>query len=217
MGRGRLSRAWSSTSGSDIYLSMVVKPDILPQNSCMLTILAALSVNKSINKYLNIPHTKSKIKWPNDITIHGKKVCGILTEMSCIKDKVEYVVIGIGVNVNRERFIESIQDSATSLYIENGQKLDRNLLIADILLNMNDYYNQFLKTGNLSDVREEYNGNLANYNNKVKVIQKDNEYTGTAFGINDEGGLLVRKDGDSNRLDIIISGEVSVRGIYGYV
>lgn len=227
MGRGRLSREWSSTSGSDIYLSIVIKPNITPEKSSMLTILAALSVNKSINmhvkKHANIHGEKeinieSKIKWPNDITIRGKKVCGILTEISCMKDKIEYVVIGIGVNVNREKFHEGIQSTATSLYNETRQVVDRNSLIADILINMNDYYNQFLHASNLSNVVEEYNSNLVNYNNKVRVIQKDIDYTGTAIGINNEGGLLVWKDnGESSELVTIISGEVSVRGIYGYV
>lgn len=226
MGRGRFSREWSSTSGSDIYLSIIIKPNITPDKSSMLTILAALAVNKSINVYVNKhinshdgkdTNSGSKIKWPNDITIQGKKVCGILTELSCMKDKIEYVVIGIGVNVNREKFHEDIQDTATSIYNEIGQMVDRNALISDILINMNDYYSLFLQTGNLSNVVEEYNSNLANYNNKVKIIQKEMDYTGIALGINNEGGLLVRKDGESNELVTIISGEVSVRGIYGYV
>ena len=228
MGRGRFSREWSSTCGGDIYLSIVIKPNFTPEKSSMLTILAALSVNKSINKYINdnyndnilgenIAKIESKIKWPNDITINGKKVCGILTEISCMKDKIEYVVIGIGVNVNREIFHEGIQDTATSIYNEIGQIIDRNSLIADILINMNDYYKRFLLIGNLSNVVEEYNNNLVNYNNKVKVIQKEMDYTGTAIGINNEGGLLVRKDGENDELVTIISGEVSVRGIYGYV
>lgn len=230
MGRGRLSREWSSTSGSDIYLSMIIKPSIKPEKSSMITILAALAVNKSINKHINthvIKHVnsfgeninnnlESKIKWPNDITLSGKKVCGILTEISCMKDKIEYVVIGIGINVNREKFVEGIQDTATSLYKECGHTIERNLLIGDILINMNDYYNEFMKIGDLSNVLEEYNDNLVNYNNKVKIIQKDLEYTGTALGINNEGGLIVRKNDDNSEVTII-SGEVSVRGIYGYV
>jgi BirA family biotin operon repressor/biotin-[acetyl-CoA-carboxylase] ligase len=219
LGRGRLSREWSSTGGSDIYLSMVIKPNIKPEKSSMLTILAALAVNRSINKHINMHvnnDLETKIKWPNDITLNGKKVCGILTEMSCMKDIIEYVVIGIGVNVNREKFPEGIQDTATSLYKECGLRIDRNVLIGDILINMNDYYNQFMKIGNLSNILEEYNKNLVNYNNKVKIIQKDTEYTGTALGINNEGGLIVRKD-ENNSVVTIISGEVSVRGIYGYV
>lgn len=234
MGRGRLRREWSSTSGSDIYLSIIIKPNIKPDKSSMITILAALAVNKSINKHVNMNVNKyinlsgntlnknitnnleSKIKWPNDITLRGKKVCGILTEMSCMNDKIEYVVIGIGVNVNREKFAEGIQDTATSLYKECGQKIDRNVLIGDILVNINDYYNEFMRTGDLSGVMDEYNNNLVNYNNKVKIIQKDVEYSATALGINHEGGLIVRKD-DDNSVVTIISGEVSVRGIYGYV
>ena len=154
------------------------------------------------------------IKWPNDIIFHGKKLCGILTEMSTEIGCINYVVIGVGINVNQETFPEEIKDKATSLRLETGGRLRRAELIAAVMEQFESCYGTFLKTKDLSGVRERYNRLLVNRNQEVKVIEPGNEYEAYAIGINDTGELLVRtKDGER----AIFAGEVSVRGVYGYV
>lgn len=125
-GKGRLGRTWISPRGSSIYISYLLKPDIEPAKASMLTIVAALSVAKAINIVTGLD---TSIKWPNDIVVNSKKVCGILTEMTADMDRIERVIIGIGINVNMESFDDSIKDMATSLRIESGMVVKR----ADII------------------------------------------------------------------------------------
>ena len=117
-GRGRRGRAWESQKGVSIYMSLVLKPEIEPNHASMLTLITAMAVAGGIEKTTGL---ECKIKWPNDIVIHGKKVCGILTEMSTQMDYINYIVIGIGINVQNESFPEEIGEVATSLRIESGK------------------------------------------------------------------------------------------------
>ncbi len=211
-GKGRRGKNWVSPHGVGIWMSIMVRPKLHPSCASMLTLVAALSVAEGIGKVCGLD---TRIKWPNDIVVNGKKVCGILTEMSTELECINYVVTGIGINVNTEEFPEEIEAVASSLLIETGDRVKRSSLIGAIMEAYEKYYEAFLTCGNMSGLLEEYNQKLANLGTEVRVLSPGNEYTGVAEGIDENGELLVRtEDGELRR---VMSGEVSVRGIYGYV
>jgi BirA family biotin operon repressor/biotin-[acetyl-CoA-carboxylase] ligase len=218
-GKGRLGRDWSSPKGSGIFMTIVLQPQILPVHASMLTLVAALAVNQGIRKVTGLD---SYIKWPNDIVVNGKKVCGILTEMSTMNDKLECVVIGMGINANRDVFPEELKKTATSLKLECKKEVERTELIVAIMEYLEQYYELFGQTESFIDMVTEYNEVLINRNKQVRIIGAHKEYTGTALGINETGALLVQTEEQhqgitTSAIKTVVSGEVSVRGMYGYV
>lgn len=214
-GRGRRGRAWQSPSGSAIYMTIILKPDFLPDKASMLTLVMALSVAGAITETTGL---EAGIKWPNDIVVNKKKVCGILTEMNVEHDYIQYVVIGVGINVNNAEsgeFNEEIRQTATSLKIEMGGAVNRAALIERILVHFERNYDTFVRTLDMSGLMETYDEHLLNLNTEVKVLDPKGEYMGIARGINETGELLVEKE-DGTVVEVY-AGEVSVRGIYGYV
>lgn len=211
-GRGRRGRAWESPKGTSIYMSLALKPSYSPNKASMVTLVMALSVAKAIRKSINLP---ALIKWPNDIVIAKKKVCGILTEMNTELDYIHSVVIGVGINVNIESFPEEIRETATSLFLEKGQKITRAQLVADVMECFEKDYGRFQEKEDLRELLEEYNSLLINQGEKVKVMDPKKEWEGTARGINEKGELLV--EDQSGQVVEVYAGEVSVRGLYGYV
>lgn len=215
-GRGRRGRNWVSPPGSGIWMSLFLKPDISPASASMLTIVAAMAVTESVGKIVKELGEKAdcKIKWPNDLVLNGKKICGILTEMSAEVDYIHFVVIGIGINVNTTDFDDEIKAMASSIYKETGAKVSRSQIIAYFSESFERYYKTFVKSGDLSGLVEAYNEMLINKDKEVKAIFADAELTGVAKGINGLGELIIEtKEGER----IVRSGEVSVRGLYGYV
>lgn len=210
-GRGRRGRSWEGPAGSGIYMTLVLKPEINPNNASMLTLVAALAVSGAITTCTG---AKAGIKWPNDIVMDGKKVCGILTEMSAQFDYVNHIVVGIGINVHNESFPKEIEDVATSIYLQSGEHINRARLIEEILEQFERYYTIYLKTEDLSGLVNEYNSRLVNMQQKVRVLDPNEPYEGKAMGITGRGELIV-DTWESRKL--VSSGEVSVRGIYGYV
>lgn len=210
-GRGRRGRSWESPAGTSIYMSILLKPDINPNNASMITLVAALAVSRAITQLTSKP---AGIKWPNDIVMSGKKVCGILTEMSAQFDYVNHIVVGIGINVNTETFSEDIANIATSLQLETGMKINRAELIALICEQFEMVYEIYMQTQDLRNLVKEYNANLINMRQKVKVLDPKEPFEGRAMGITPRGELMV-DTWESRKL--VSSGEVSVRGIYGYV
>ena len=130
-GRGRIGRDWLSPKYKGIWMSIILRPNIITENISKITLLGAAAVQKAIMKM----GVKTSIKWPNDIVINSKKVCGILTEMSGEIDHINYLVMGIGINVNLEKedITTDLKDVATSIKIESGKPMDRKLLLANIL------------------------------------------------------------------------------------
>ena len=210
-GRGRRGRSFESPAGTGIFMTLQLRPEIEPQNASMLTLVSALAVAKGIEHMVDLP---VQIKWPNDIVINGKKVCGILTEMSAQMDYVNYIVIGIGINVGNEEFPEEIKDVATSIYLESGKHVNRAMLIEKIWEEFEDYYELYEKTQDLSSLVKEYDSYLVNRGQKVRVLDSKEPYEGKAMGITDRGELIV-DTWEARRL--VSAGEVSVRGVYGYV
>ena len=211
-GKGRRGRSWASPSGVGIWMSLILRPEIAPSSASMLTLAAALAVREGIREETGL---SPLIKWPNDLVLNGKKICGILTEMSTELMEIQYVITGIGINVNQREFPSEIWDTATSLSLEAGRCFRRSSLIAAILKAFEKDYAAFLKTGDLSLLLEEYNACLVNRGKEVCILDPLGEYRAVAEGIDESGSLLVTLP-DGTRREII-SGEVSVRGIYGYV
>lgn len=210
-GRGRRGRQWKTVSGESVAMSLLLRPEIHPENASMLTLVSALALTDAID---SMTETPCCIKWPNDIVLNGKKLCGILTEMSTELDYIHYVVIGSGVNVNQTTLPEEIQDMATSLYLEEGRKYNRSAIVAKYLEEFEKNYEIFIKTEDMSGLMEKYNSILVNKDRVVRVLDPKGEFTGTALGVDERGELLVRKeDGETVR---VYAGEVSIRGMYGY-
>ena len=210
-GKGRRGRAWTSPRGSGIWMSFLLRPDFAPEYASMLTLVAAMAVEKGIREQTELD---CQIKWPNDIVLNGRKICGILTEMSTEEDSIRYVVVGIGINVNTKDFPEEISKTATSLAIETGHIVRRAPLVASILKAWEGFYETYKKTLDLSLLKEEYNSHLVNIGREVKVLAPKGDYLGISHGITDTGELIVETNGEMRE---VMSGEVSVRGIYGYV
>lgn len=211
-GKGRRGRNWESPSGCGIFMTLMLKPDINPNNASMLTLVSALAVAKAL---ADITGKDAKIKWPNDIVIDGRKVCGILTEMSAQFDYINNIVIGIGINVNNSSFPEEISATASSLrLLSGGKKYRRAEIIEKIMEYFEKYYSIFLETEDLSALVNEYDAMLVNMKKQVKVLDPKEPFEGKAMGITKTGELIV-DTWESRKL--VSSGEVSVRGIYGYV
>ena len=214
-GRGRRGRLWQSPAGSAIYMTILLKPQFVPDKASMLTLVMALSVADAIVEATGLD---AGIKWPNDIVVNKKKVCGILTEMNAELDYIQYVVIGVGINVNNnssEEFPEEIRQTATSLKIELGMQISRAALLERVLAHFEKNYDIFTKTLDLSALMEAYDARLLNLNAEVRVLDPKGEYTGVARGINPAGELLVEKE--NGEVVPVYAGEVSVRGLYGYI
>lgn len=211
-GKGRRGRSWVSPSGTGIFMTLMIKPDINPNNASMLTLVAALAVAKAIT---SVTGEEALIKWPNDIVVNGKKVCGILTEMNAQFDYINHIVVGIGINVHNESFPEETSQMASSLMIEaGGKRFHRAQIIAETMAYFEQYYDTFLKTQDLSALVREYDKLLVNRNKSVRVLDPKEPFDGKAMGITPKGELIV-DTWESRKL--VSSGEVSVRGIYGYV
>lgn len=211
-GRGRRGRTWSSPAGVNLYFTLILKPSYGTEQASGVTLVMALAVAAGIRKTCGV---RAKIKWPNDIVVNGRKICGILTEMSVAKNVIRYVVIGVGVNVGLQEFPREVADTAASLQAECGREVSRDTLTENIMTAFEEYYEGFLLQGDLSGVLAEYNSLLVNRGEKVRVLDPKGEYQGLAHGINSRGELLVEQEDGS--VAEVYAGEVSVRGIYGYV
>ncbi len=217
-GRGRSGHVWQSPPGTSISTSMLIYPKgIEPERLPEITILSALSVANAVEKaYFKVAAGDVKIKWPNDVLLNQKKLSGILTELCFLPNKEKYVVVGIGVNVFQKSFPADISETATSLWIETKLEdaFSKKEIIEDIWENFLAYYDLFQKTGDLSLVKEKYEKRLINIGRIVKVLDPKGEYEAKALGIDERGRLMIEKD---EKIDFIDSGEVSIRGILGYV
>lgn len=211
-GKGRRGRIWESPAGDNIYMSILLRPKFDTAKASMLTLVMAYSVSKvmRLQGIVNL-----QIKWPNDIIISGKKVCGILTELRTEGLDIDHIIIGVGINVNASSFTSEISETATSLFLETGKRYDNERLIKDIVRTFNEEYERFVKIGDISYLQNEYNEMLVNSGKEVRVLEPQQEYVATAEGINSAGELIVRMaNGEEKK---VYAGEVSVRGVYGYI
>jgi len=191
-GKGRLARAWSSAQGKGIWMSVIVRPDIPPTKAPQFTLVAAVAVTRAIEEVAGV---RAEIKWPNDLLINGKKCTGILTELQTDIDRVQAIILGIGVNVNQQQadFPEEIQSLATSIRMVNGQPVDRAKLVARILQHLEIYSDMYVKHGfaPLKILWESYSCTLGR---RIKATMIHQQIEGMALGITDEGILQVKTD-----------------------
>lgn len=213
-GVGRRGRSWSSQKGQGVYMSMVLRPQLRAEKASMVTLVTALAVAKAIETLGKDCGVHPFIKWPNDIVIRGKKVCGILTEMTMKEQEIGYIIVGIGINVHNQEFPEEIAHMASSLELEFATGVARERVMELVLIAFEHYYELFLQTQDLSLLIEEYQKMSANKGRKVTVLDPAGQYEGIAKGITNIGELVVDT---VEGIKLVSSGEVSVRGIYGYV
>lgn len=212
IGRGRLGRNWVSPKYKGIWMSIILRPNIITENISQITLLGAAAVQKAIMKM----GIKTSIKWPNDIVLNSKKVCGILTEMSGEVDHINYLVMGIGINVNLEEedLPFDLKDVATSLTLESGKYVDRKTLLANVLNTFEELYNDFVENGNIKETIDICRENSVLIGKEIQLINRGKVTTAKAIDISDQGELVV--ENCKGNVEYIVSGEVSVRGIYGY-
>ncbi len=208
-GRGRQGRQWESPFGEGLFLSVLEYPDLPPCQVMKLTLCAGMAVCKGIE---DVTGLSPQIKWPNDIVLEGKKVSGILAEMRTDAERMVHVVIGIGVNVNQTKFSKELNEIATSLKLITGKEWDKNYLVAAICNRIAEY-EEMLR--NNCFPMEEYRKRCVTLGCEVRVIRVDSEYSAKALTVTEDGGLVVLlPDGTQKK---VTSGEVSVRGLFGYV
>eukprot|EP00831_Metopus_contortus_P050932 TRINITY_DN4279_c0_g1_i1.p1 TRINITY_DN4279_c0_g1~~TRINITY_DN4279_c0_g1_i1.p1 ORF type:complete len:386 (-),score=45.94 TRINITY_DN4279_c0_g1_i1:451-1608(-) len=201
---GRLGRKWTSPKGG-IWSTLILRPNIPPIEAPKITQIAAAAVFKALED-LNI---KTTIKWPNDIHINGKKLCGILAEMKGDMDTVDYLVVGTGINVNIDKdfFPKEVCDIATSLKIEFNKEFDRAQIISSYLNHFEELYMDFLNELNLKKTIDICRANSNIFGKKAKLITYNNEEIVTCISVSDSGNLIVK---DSNGIEkTVISGEIS--------
>lgn len=209
MGKGRLGRTWVSPKHAGIWMSLILRPDLLPSKASLITQLGAAAVAKALLSLGVTPY----IKWPNDLLVNGKKVCGILTEMSCELNQINYIVMGIGVNVNQDlsHFPDDLKDIATSLRIEEGKNFSRKALTAHIINEFEVLYQQFVNDNNIKPSLDICRENSILLGREIKIINRGQLISAKALDIDDNGELIVEYE--DGKIDKMISGEVSMHGL----
>lgn len=208
-GKGRVGREWISKENEGIYFSIILKPDIDIMNASFLTQVAGAAMVSSLEKM----GVESTIKWPNDIIVNGKKISGILTEMSAEIDQISYIVVGIGVNLYNQSFEEEIESKATSLKKE-GYDIDKKEFLQKFFLEFEDLYKEFLsgdKESTISILRKK----SAVLDKEVYIIDRTGKIKVYARDIDENGNLLVEKENGS--IETIFTGEISIRGLESYI
>ncbi len=209
-GKGRLGKVWDSPKGVGIWLSIILYPPIETSEMSQLGLVASIAMCNTLQK---ITDQHIKIKWPNDLVLHDKKIAGILCELVNIGDKKSAIIIGIGVNVNTSRFAESLP-YASSLYLECGVTFDRKQIIEEFVQEFENMYDKFLEYKTFKVFLDEYKNLCLNLGKVAYIKTKDKQYTANVISINSNGNLVVKDE--EEKVFEIFSGEVSIRGIYGY-
>jgi len=205
-GRGRRGRSWISPPGEGIFMSLLLRPDVHPSRVAKLSLLTALATACAIARETGLD---ARIKWPNDIVISGRKVCGMLLEMTADENTVYDVVAGVGVNVHQTAFDEEIAHTASSLDLLCGRRLSRAAIVRAFL-------EEFERAMELPDeeMMAAYAARSATLHQRVQVISLTGTFTGTAKAVTESGSLLV--EDEEGALREVLAADVSVRGIMGY-
>jgi BirA family transcriptional regulator, biotin operon repressor / biotin---[acetyl-CoA-carboxylase] ligase len=205
-GRGRLGRTWISPARKGLWFSVLLRPNLTPQAATRLTVACAVALRAAIESRTGL---KAEIKWPNDILIAGKKVAGILTELSAELDRIKYVLVGIGVDVNltAEDFSPELRAQATSLRIELGKPVVRIELAAAILRELDRQYGRMLD-GQFSSVADEWESHCSTLGQRLVIQVGQRRWCGRAESLGEDGALLLRTD--HGHLERIVGGDVTV-------
>lgn len=204
-GRGRRGRAWFSPPGRSIYTSLILRPPMAPFQAPQITLMTAVAVTKSLNRKTGL---NAKIKWPNDILVQGKKIAGILTEISTEMDVVDFVVVGLGMNIHtrREEMPSEIQDIATSIYIESETRVSRSTLLCSLLEDFEVCYEQLINEG-FGPIMDQWRTMTDIIGQRVYVDVMNTRHIGSVQAVDDDGVLILKDDqGNTHR---IFSGDVT--------
>lgn len=203
-GSGRFKRVWASPKGG-IWFSMILRPNIVPTECTKLTQITAAAMYKSLLNFgVNV-----NIKWPNDIVLNDKKLCGILTELKCDLETVDYLIIGVGLNVNIENFDDEINSIATSLKIEFNKDFNRTKIISSFLNTFEELYNQFVNNGDISETIAICRDHSNLFGKKARLITCNNEEEVTCLRLSDEGNLIVKSSQGNEKA--VLSGEITFK------
>ena len=211
-GRGRIGREWTSPSGKGIWMSLLLKPEISPQGAPKITQIAAAALVETVKELYGLD---VKVKWPNDIVVNGRKVCGILTEMGSELGRVSHIVLGIGINANIESFGGELAEKATSLKIEKGHAIDRKKFLFYFLKELESLLDRFFGEGDFEPALNICRRYSAVIGKRVWINEKNSSVEVLATGINNDGELVVQYEDGS--VKAIFSGEVSIRSENGYI
>ena len=205
-GKGRLGRHWESPPGVNLYCSVILRPPILPHRASQLTFLSAVAVARAVAATTPLVPA---IKWPNDVLVGGRKVAGLLNEMSAETEKVNFIVLGIGININMERsqFPPDLRHPASSLAIEAGGPVSRVAVTRALLAALDVLYDSYLSAG-YGPVRNEWLARSAMAGRRVRVSFQESEVSGEVEGIDDDGALLMRCD--DGRSERVLAGDVTL-------
>jgi len=218
-GKGRRGREWASLAGKGIYMSVVLKPLLEPSQMQLITLAASVAVAEALKEQTGMD---LGIKWPNDIILDARKLCGILTEMTCETDKINYVILGLGVNVNQdmEDFPADLRDKAVSLkagckqLTGENKTFNRAKIIASILLHIEKYY-KMLQSGLNEEIIDKWRLHSITLGKQIMCSDSRGSYLCIAEDITEDGHLVVKcEDGSVREL---LSGEVSIKGVMGYI
>jgi len=203
-GRGRAGRKWHSERGTGLYFTVLLRPRLSPAQAPLLTMLAGISAHAAIQAQTGLA---PELKWPNDLLLNGKKIGGILTEMYAEPSAVRFVIVGVGINVNQEKFPAELSSIATSLKRESGRITYRLELLLRLLTQMETDYNRFLREGGGFVVERFQNLSTFAQGRRVRVDTGTESYVGITAGLSPEGLLLV--DRDHGPLTTVIAGDVT--------
>ena len=202
-GRGRAGRSWHSERGTGVYFTLLLRPRLAPVQAPLLTMIAGLSAHKAIRGQTGLA---VDLKWPNDLMIAGKKLGGILTEMHAEPSQIRFVIVGVGLNVNQDKFPAELSSVATSLRAETGKTHSRSELLLRLLREFETDYNRFLMEGPASVTQAFQNASSYAQGKRVRVTNGKETFTGTTAGLSPEGLLLVKRD--DGKIASVIAGDV---------
>lgn len=185
-GRGRMGRSWVSPKGKGIYLSVILRPQLAPSQAAQLTLMTAVAVCEALQKVSGVD---VRIKWPNDLLVKNRKVSGILTEMSAEVDRIKFIVVGIGINVNASK--DDLPPSATSLKVEAKKNFPRVPVIQEILRSLEKWYDP-LPTAGFEPVLRRWKELSMTLGKRVKISELNGSVEGEAVDLANDGGLLIR-------------------------
>jgi BirA family biotin operon repressor/biotin-[acetyl-CoA-carboxylase] ligase len=202
-GRGRKGRIWYSPFGEGIYMSVMLKPELSPELAKRFTYAAAVAVCRTL---ADMGLLRVQFKWPNEAYVNDSKIAGILTEVMSNPDQIDYLVCGIGLNVNQQKFSTDPNQDITSLLMQTGSKKDRNEILANLMKNLETYFD-YVNNGKFHEIhREMLSFNLATYNHVI-INHANETFEGIARGIDEDGGLIVRLD--NCELKTFTTGEIT--------
>lgn len=208
-GRGRRGRGWLSPAGEGVFISLILRPDAPAEKVALLSLQTALAVCQAIEQAAGV---KAKIKWPNDIVVGGRKVCGMLLEAEMEDGRLAGVAAGVGINVHQTLFPPEIENTATSLDLASGRRISRRALEEAFLLAYAQAEALAAQGGDA--LMQAYRGRSATLGQRVQVIALNETFTGTALEVTDGGSLIVLDEKGQRRE--VLAADVSVRGLMGY-